>query len=169
MLENFIRCAAYLVAISALIYILGRLLPYSAIREDSFPFASRPFERQGRFYLKLGVKRWKPFYPDASIVIHKIIKAVPEKNLKGPSAGKLQVLIKESCKAELTHLLALFAAIPCPIFFSWPGAILGGLYFLINLPAIVIQRYNRPRLLRAAARLLQKTPKPRRQFTSLIS
>ena len=110
MLENFIRCAAYLVAISALIYILGRLLPYSAIREDIFPFAPRPFERQGRFYLKLGVKRWKPFYPDASIVIHKIIKAVPEKNLKGPSAGKLQVLIKESCKAELTHLLALFAA-----------------------------------------------------------
>ena len=62
-------------------------------------------------------------------------------------------MIQETCAAELTHLLAAVAGLWC--LHLWPGA--GGItvaavFALINMPFILIQRYNRPRFLRLQKR-----------------
>lgn len=66
------------------------------------------------------------------------------------STAEIEDMIQETCVAELTHLLLCAAGIL--LFWIWPGA--GGcIMFALdivfgNLPFILIQRYNRPRLLR---------------------
>ena len=57
-------------------------------------------------------------------------------------------MIQETCVAELIHMLLSVTGLACLAI--WPG--LGGIavtivYILLgNLPFIIIQRYNRPRL-----------------------
>ena len=67
---------------------------------------------------------------------------------------RLPQMLRETCVAELTHWLLCVAGLHCLTL--WPSV--GGLAvvclnILGNLPFILIQRYNRPRL----ARLLEKT------------
>lgn len=59
----------------------------------------------------------------------------------------LELLLKETCIAEITHELLCFFGFACTLI--WRG--LGGfcvsvIYMLGNLPYIIIQRYNRPKL-----------------------
>ena len=66
-------------------------------------------------------------------------------------------LVQETCRAELVHgascLLGLAFLWLWP---GWGGAIVLAVWVLLaNLPFILIQRYNRPRLMRLAA-LLRK-------------
>ena len=56
-------------------------------------------------------------------------------------------MIRETCVAEFIHVLLCIASLGC--LRIWPG--FGGfcmafLYTLGNIPFIMIQRYNRPRL-----------------------
>lgn len=81
-------------------------------------------------------------------------KIMPAKKLEGrPEAEKLRIMIKETCVAEMTHWVLI--AFGIGYLFIWPG--IGGtncfiLSVLVNLVFIVIQRYNRPRLLRILER-----------------
>ena len=62
-------------------------------------------------------------------------------------------MIRETCAAELTHLLEAVAGLWC--LHLWPGVggvVMASLCILINLPFILIQRYNRPRFLRLLRR-----------------
>lgn len=78
-------------------------------------------------------------------------KIMPAKNLSGKVDEKrLIVMIRETCAAELTHFLLCITGLFC--LYIWQGlggAIVYAVYVLLgNLPFIIIQRYNRPRLLR---------------------
>jgi len=130
---------------------LGRLLARVPLRPDRFPFRETAFERETGFYGRLKIRSWKEKAPDVSRMFRGI---VPEKKLDFGAAQDAALMIRENCVAELVHWILCFAGIP--IVFLWPGpggAILYIVYVLLgNLPFILIQRYNRPRLVRLQAK-----------------
>ena len=82
----------------------------------------------------------------------------PPKKLTRDPAAQLPDMIRETCIAELVHLALCFSGLYC--LKLWPGA--GGIAvvliytLLLNLPFILIQRYNRPRLIRLHQKYLHK-------------
>ena len=124
------------------------------LREDRFPFKLYGWEKNGRVYDKLAIRKWKNHVPDVSRVFKPLM---PKRVTAGTKVGDLTMLIKECCVAELIHvaLMILSAAVLmiCP---GAEGLILYLLCLLINLPFILIQRYNRPQLQVAVRRLEQR-------------
>lgn len=61
----------------------------------------------------------------------------------------LERWVRETCRAELTHWIALIFS---GMFFLWNPPVLGFLmvfYAVVaNMPCIVVQRYNRPHIIR---------------------
>ncbi len=147
---GFFYCVLYLLILSLIVFLTGRFYPREWINEDKFPFTSFPFEKNGKIYEKLGVKKWKTVYPDASMILHKFLpKYYPTKRLEELQKNKVPVLIKESCVAESTHVVAAILGFLCMAIWKRAGGFfMSVLYFLINVPAVIIQRYNRPRLQR---------------------
>lgn len=150
----FIYCLIYLALIGAAGFILGRLLPYRLLDEKRFPFRPFGFEKDGRIYENIGIKKWQGRIPDMSRILPRFI---PAKKLERDFSGKLPVMIKETCVAELIHILLAVFAPACLLI--WRGA--GGiavtlLYELGNLSFILVQRYNRPRLMRLEQRVKER-------------
>ena len=76
----FIKCILYLLVICIMVFFIGRLFPRRWINENKFPFKSYHWEKNGKIYDKLAIKKWKTKLPDASIVLHRIIpKLYPKK------------------------------------------------------------------------------------------
>ena len=149
-----LKCILYLAAIGVASFVIGRLLPKSWLHEDCFPFRPFAFERQGKLYEKLKIKSWQNKLPDMSRLFKHLM---PAKKMNDDTLRDLPLMIKETCVSECIHLLLPLAGLYC--LRLWPGA--GGivvtlLYFLGNLPFVLIQRYNRPRLQRLCA-LQQRT------------
>lgn len=145
---GFVYSLIYLVAISIIVFLIGRFYPRRWIFENSFPFRSFACEKEGKCYEKIWIRKWKTIWPDASMILHGLFpKHYPKKRLENNNTEKIPVLIKESCVAESTHIITSILGFGC--IFVWNG--LGGIimsivYFLTNIPPIIIQRYNRPRL-----------------------
>ena len=136
-----------MLALTLVIYVIGRIFPRKWIREDKFPFQSFGFEKNGKIYDKIKIKKWKTKWPDASRIMHKIFPKIPVKRFDDKSPEKVKVLLKESCVAETTHIVAfLFSFFALLFWMSVLSIILTVLYALVNIPPILIQRYNRPRL-----------------------
>jgi len=146
---KFIYWLAYILTITILIYIIGRVFPRKWIKEEKFPFYSFGFEKNGKIYNKIKVKNWKTKYPDASKIMHKIFPKIPEKKLDEKTPEKIYILIKESCVAETTHIISIILGFLGLLFWkSIYCVILTLLYAIFQIPAIIIQRYNRPRLMK---------------------
>lgn len=150
---GFLYCFLYLLCLTLAIYGLGRLFPRRWIDAEKFPFRTYSFEKNGKLYEKIGVRKWKEKWPDASRLLHKIVKKIPSKTLGKEAEKKIPVLLKESCVAEGTHVFALIFGFACIWIWRHVGGVLFAfIYALINIPPIIIQRYNRPRLLRVYER-----------------
>ena len=126
-------------------HVIDESIPRDAIRFDKFPYASYLWEDGGDIYRKLRVETWKKILPDKSRYVRTMVK----KNLGEDRSSKhTKRLIEETCVAELVHWLLLLAG---PLFRlisdSVFGLIASILYSLSNVPFIMIQRYNRPRLI----------------------
>lgn len=148
----FLKCLLYLLISGICVFLLGRIFPRKWITENSFPFKSFSFEKNGKIYEKIGIKRWKTKLPDASLILYRFIpKLMPKKRLKVGEKEKISVLVKETCVAETTHFLAAVMGLYCAKIWRGGGLILSLLYFIWNLPFVLIQRYNRPRLMRVCA------------------
>ena len=91
------------------------------------------------------VKQWQAKVPDMSRIFTNIM---PAKKLKRQTLSDLPRMIQETCVAEWTHGILSIAGLA--MLWFWPG--IGGIcmtavYILLgNLPFIVVQRFNRPRL-----------------------
>ena len=87
--------------------------------------------------------KWKTRLPDASLIITKILPGfMPRKRLDDEK--KIPILIRE------THVAAAILGFGCV--FLWNGVggwIMSILFLLINIPFIIMQRFNRPRLIAA--------------------
>jgi len=154
--EPLAQCALFVLILAVLgvcMTIIGELLPRKWFRHDGPFFRSFPWEKNGAVYNKVQVKKWK----DRVLDMSKILPGAFKKKMSSfhDAAFSLR-LLQETCVAETVHwLLILFS--PVFVIFMKPGygAVFCLLYILGNLPFIVIQRYNRPRLAAIYARQLR--------------
>lgn len=150
---KFLHCALYLAAAGAAAFLLGRLLPKRWFRGDAFPYRCSPKEQ--KLFLALRVKEWQSRVPDMSRILPGLM---PAKKLTAETFSDLPRMIQETCVAEFIHTLLSVTGLACLAI--WPGV--GGIavtvvYVLLgNLPFIIIQRYNRPRLQRLLTLQQQK-------------
>lgn len=91
----FLKCLLYLLISGICVFLLGRIFPRKWITENSFPFKSFSFEKNGKIYEKIGIKRWKTKLPDASLILYRFIpKLMPKKDLKLARKKKFPFLSK---------------------------------------------------------------------------
>lgn len=130
--------------VGSMAFPFGELLPRKNFDYTKPPYTPFRWERNGMIYTKLRIQFWKDKLPDMS---QHVKSAFRKKILVFRSAEYLQILILETCVAEFVHFVLILI---CPIFLlfmegaaAWIAMIV---YTLGNLPFIMIQRYNRPRL-----------------------
>jgi glycosyl-4,4'-diaponeurosporenoate acyltransferase len=137
----------WLVIHLGVVYLMLRISD-KRINPGSWLFQERSWEKGGRLYEEVfKIKKWKERLPDGSRIAKK--RGFPKKQLQEKSPPYLDLFLRETCRAELTHwIIILFA----PFFFFWNKVGVG--FFMIvyalieNLPLIMAQRYNRSRLTR---------------------
>jgi len=124
---------------------LANRLPLAQLAEDSWLTRPRPWgERTQAYERGLGIRRWKPWLPDAGGVLP---GGMAKATLARRDRASLERLLAETRRAELVHLALwpfwLLTALWLP-----PQGVLVNLVFatLFNLPCLWVQRYNRLRL-----------------------
>ncbi|MBQ4110297.1 MAG: glycosyl-4,4'-diaponeurosporenoate acyltransferase [Clostridia bacterium] len=143
---EFIKCLIYLGCMGFLFFLVGRTLPRRWFQEDCFPYKSYKFEKDGKIYIKTGVRKWKNKLPDMSRIFPSII---PAKRINGDFSGKASLLVEETRIAEQIHYLLILAGFLCiKIWKGFGGIVVSVLFAIGNIPFIMIQRYNRPKLIR---------------------
>lgn len=128
-------------------------LPDRFFAPDQWLFRSRSWEQGGRLYeMGFQVKRWKHHLPDGAKAWKK--RGFAKKTLESATPDYLERFLVESARGELTHWLALA---PFWVFgFFTPAYVVAIMLIyaiLINLPCIIVQRYNRPRIQRLLQRM----------------
>lgn len=155
--ENFIIFALYIIISGGISNIFGYLIPRSSLNYDVFPYKPYKWEKEGTFYNKFHVTKWKKKVPDMS----RILKLLYPKTLVyPPTASNIDRLLRESCVAEFIHTL-LIAVSPLILRFidgNW-GIFYTACSIIGNIPYIIIQRYNRPKMRKLFASLLVKENK----------
>lgn len=131
-------------------------LPDRFFDPDAFLFRSHGFERNGQIYQTLfKVKLWKHLLPDGAAAWKK--RGFRKKKLDNLSEENLERYLVESARGELTHWLAI---LPFWVFgfFTPPEVVPMMLAYalVINLPCILVQRYNRPRIKQLLDKLHEK-------------
>lgn len=153
----------YLCAISIVAFPIGRVLPKRWFRYDAFPFRAFSWENGGRCYHALGIRDWMHKLPDMSRLVHSMRQKELPENYTGED---IKWLLDETCIAEAVHFLLCVAGMHCMEL--WQG--IGGVIFwvlyvtIFNLPYMVIQRYNRPKLVRLYERFRQEQALPVTDF-----
>ena len=151
---SFLKCMLYLAALGVLSFLVGRLIPQEWIHADRFPFRCCDWEENGTVYNAFSIRKWQNKVPDMSKLFPRLMQ---EKKMTRNFREDLPVMIRETCIAEIIHWALCLASLWC--LWLWPG--FGGfcvafLYSVGNLPFIMIQRYNRPRLVGLQARIACK-------------
>lgn len=102
-------------------------------------FAERAFEQ--KLYKKLQVKKWKKWFPTFN---------PQDFDLKSNSVTEI---IQVTCQAEIVHEINMVLSFVPVVFSIWFGSL--GVFLLTSCAAflfdsifVIMQRYNRPRLLR---------------------
>ena len=132
---------------SLLFFIIGRILPKKWFDYNAFPYKAFDCEKDGKIYEKIAISKWQSKVPDMSRIFPKLM---PKKRMVATDPDTLLLMVRETCIAELIHVLLSI----CGLFgiYIMPGVwgvLFYAAYFLLgNLPFILIQRYNRPRLVR---------------------
>lgn len=142
---SLLYAVIYIAVLGILSHFVGQALPRARFSAESFPYRTADWENGGRVYEKLGIKRWKDALPDMSRIMPDMVK----KKLTGQNREQgMDVLIAETCVAECVHYWLIVLSLG--IFLFWRGvwAVVFWLVYNIlgNVPFILIQRYNRPRL-----------------------
>lgn len=122
-------------------------IPRKYLNYTSRLFREHKWEMNGTLYVKIfHIKKWKHLLPDGGAVVKDGYK---KKNLMDYSIHNLDLFIVESCRAELSHILAILPFWIFGLFIPADSIIYMFLYALIvNLPCIIAQRYNRPRIIK---------------------
>lgn len=150
----YLRFSVYVIVAGILFGFLGNLLPRH-FHPEKFPFKPYRWEKEGKFYQqKLHINQWK----DVVFDISKAEVGIEKKKLESvlPSSG-IERLIQETCVAEITHAVLIMIS---PVMLSFLPT-LWAIFFLfaycvMNLMDVMIQRYNRPRLIKLHCKMLKK-------------
>jgi len=162
---NFLKCVLYLMAIGVVSFFAGRVIPKSWLKFQKGIFKCRAYEKNGKLYECLNIKKWQNKVPDMSRILPFMM---PPKNLAGDYQGRLPVMIRETCTAELIHVFLCIAGLPVLKILPGVGGIVVYLLYVVvfNLPYILIQRYNRPRLIRLYEKQISKESKQKELVTA---
>lgn len=122
------------------------------LARDGWLLRQRSFEDGGRWYRRrLRIHRWKDRLPEAGDLFS---GGMSKRELPTYDLAGLQVFARETRRAELAHWWAMACG---PLFVLWnpplAAALLVTYGVVVNLPFIVIQRYNRFRIDALVARL----------------
>lgn len=152
-----LRFVVPVAVIGILAHAIGEALPRRWFDASRFPYRAYAFERNGRFYEALGIRKWKNVLPDKSRIAPGTYRKAIRGSAQQHSAAHMERLLQETCVAECVHW-ALLVISPILLFtMESPAAyVMTPLYGLSNLPYIMIQRYNRPRLAVLSARMQRK-------------
>ena len=155
--SQLMTAVKFVIVVGLLSAVLGEALPRRWFHWDRFPYGPFRWEKSGKFYEIIRIRKWKDRLPDKS----RHARHTFRKQMEGhTNPENLVRFLQETCVAELVHgvlvLLSglLYCYIPTPF-----GLFLSILYGLSNIPFMLIQRYNRPRLLRLLQRQRQKEQK----------
>lgn len=145
-----LNAGAWLVIHLGVSYFSSRL-PIAWFDPDGWLYRTRRWERGGRVYERIFlIRAWKRLLPDGAALFRRGFR---KRRMTGRSPRYCRTFVLETCRAELCHWL-VFALVP--LFFAWnPWWVAWPMvpYALaVNLPCIVAQRYNRPRLAALAQR-----------------
>ena len=139
-------CIIYLAVTGLLFFAIGRFLPKQWFNADQRLFRCRRFERGGSVYERLKIKSWQNKLPDMSRIFPCVM---PRKELCKSGITQLPRMIQETCVAELTHALLCVSGLYCVSLWSGTGGVIMAILNVLgNIPFIMVQRYNRPRLVR---------------------
>lgn len=132
----------------------AHLLDETRLSRDGWLLRPRRFETGGHWHRRwLKVHRWKDKVPEAGGLFR---GGISKRHLPGRDVASLQLFVRETRRAELAHWWAMSCG---PIFVLWnpplAAALLVGYGVVVNLPFILIQRYNRFRLQALIERLSQ--------------
>jgi glycosyl-4,4'-diaponeurosporenoate acyltransferase len=124
---------------------LSILMPDRWFDPGSVLFRTYSWEQEGYIYDRwLQVKLWKDSVPSGGSLFR---RGFAMQHLKTREPDALKQWLIETCRAEACHWIAI---LPAGLFFLWNPPAVGWcmvLYALtFNLPLIIVQRYNRPRL-----------------------
>ncbi len=128
------------------------LLPDRCFCPDAFFYRTHAFEKKGKFYESVfHVSQWKHLLPDGGALWTK--RGYRKRKLTDFSTDNLQRFLIESARAEISHWLGMAGFwvfwLFTPPFVPWLMLIYA---LAVNLPCIIVQRYNRPRIQRLLAR-----------------
>lgn len=146
----FLRFASIVGVVGIPAFFLGEKLPRTLFDPDRFPFRSFAWEKEGRIYEDFGIRQWKTRMPDMS----KYIKRTFSKQgnmMRDPE--HLRKLVRETCSAEMVHWGLILVSPVFVILMDECGVLAMLTYIIGNLPFIVIQRYNRPRIQKIIQRI----------------
>ncbi|MGG1632785.1 hypothetical protein [Rossellomorea sp. NRS-1567] len=147
-------------------FLTSRLTPKQLQRLSPL-FHSLEMEAGGGMYRFLKIKKWKKYISDAG----GWFRGGVNKNEIGLSSqqGRITFLL-ELNRAELSHWLQIM---PAPFFFilnnrveSWVMFLYG---ILFNLPLILVQRYNRMRIVKIMVQYSPSKSRPSRNLSPQIS
>ena len=137
--------AGFWLLLSLLVGALANHLPTRWLEPAPEAAPVRPHARA-----PLGIRRWKRWIPDAGPALP---GGVAKASLVSRDPRSLQRLVIETRRAELVHWALWAAGLLTPLWLP-PLAVVGNLLFAtgFNLPCLLLQRFNRRRLLRCLAR-----------------
>lgn len=152
---GFGHAVIYTASLGVVSHYVGQALPRRWFHPDRFPFKSFRWEQEGNVYRRLGVQHWKDMVPDISKVMPDMI---PKRvSLRG-TAEEAMTLVQETCVAEAVHgvlmVLSVGNYLLCQNLLGLAVTLFDAIF--LNLPYWIIQRYNRPKLLRLAEKLHRK-------------
>lgn len=146
---GFLSCALYAGVLGIVSFFAGRLLARCTFHPERFPW--RAYAWEDGLWKRFRIRRWQARVPDMSRLFTKLM---PAKRLTKETAADLPRMITETCVAELTHTALSLCGLVMPLLWRGAGGVIAAAVYILlgNLPFIIVQRYNRPRLQRLFAR-----------------
>lgn len=148
---TFIDNVLVFILFSVAITLISIRIPVTSFHYNSRLFKERKWERKGAVYQSLfHIKKWKNKLPQLSDFFKKLFS---KKQVLNSSPEYLYRFVLETCRAEFTHWAIIASSF---LFILWDGICMSVFMIcaasVLNLPYVMIQRYNRPRILKILGR-----------------
>ena len=142
---SLILCFILWPILQILAAVISKRLPDRMFQWNKGVFKPQKFEKNGKIYKSVfKIDQWKHLLPDGAAVQK---SGYRKKNITDFSSENLKLFLTESCRAELGHFLAITPFWIFGLFLPMPGIFLMlGYALIMNVPCILAQRYNRPRI-----------------------
>ena len=131
---------------SIIVTLISTKLPDRYYNYRNWIYKERKLEKNVEFYQQMfKVKRWKKHMPEIADFINSVFS---KKSIKEFDNAYIEKYLLESCRAEFAHWCIIFSSVMF-LFYAGTAAFIYMFLIsvLIDVPFIIIQRYNRPRIL----------------------